>query len=244
MSAGIRPQDEKVFAEAAKLFQVWLVLRQGNPSSFKYIGLKAYFPKPITCKAKTADRNARATGAAAARGRIYYETSGLVIDPTVHKNLFDGKKTGSALEIWNQFKLEYLDDKASGYTVNQDATHTHFGCVQLRGKYLYSDYDLYDIIVVGHETANLALITTRDGAPNFTTARQNKIEDFVNDKIGAEMVHHGGQFQFSEHTNDIVEIFGPEGETFVGPAAPWYARHFPKRRAPGPTGGFITMFKK
>ena len=242
MSAGIRSQDEKVFAEAAKKFQVWIVLRQGNPASFKYIGLKNYFPKPITCKAKTADRNARAT--AATPGRIYYETSGLVVDPTIHKNLFDGKKSASALSIWNQFKLEYLDNKGSGYTVNTEPTHAHYGCVQLRGKYLYSDYDLYDIIVVGHERANLTLLTTRDGAPNFTTARQNKIEDFVNDKIGAEMVHHGGQFQFSEHTNDIVEIFGPEGETFVGHAAPWYHRNFPQRRAPGPDGGFITMFKK
>jgi hypothetical protein len=242
MSNGIRPQDQKVFAEAAQKFQVWIVLRQTNESSFKYIGLTGYFPKPITCKAKTADTNAQATGPA--MKRAHYETAGLVADPTVHKNLFGAKKAESALHIWTGFKKQYLDDKASGYTVNADSTHKHFGCVQLRGEYLYSDYDLYDIIVVGHENANLALIGTRDGAPNFTTARQNKIEDFVNDRIGAEMVHHGGQFQYSEHTSDIVEIFGPKGERFTAPAAAWYSAHFPNRRAPGPKGGFAALSKK
>jgi len=39
-------------------------------------------------------------------------------------------------------------------------------------------------------------------------------------------------------------VFGPEGEPFVEPAASWYARYFPHRRAPGPAGGFAAMQKK
>ena len=73
--------------------------------------------------------------------------------------------------------------------------------------------------------------------------RRFPVESFINGRIGAEMVHHGGQFQFSEHTNDIVEIFGSKGESHVGPAGAWYAKNFPHRRAPGPPGGFAAMKK-
>jgi hypothetical protein len=100
--------------------------------------------------------------------------------------------------------------------VDRDPKSKHYGCVQYKGKYLHSDYDLYDIIVVGHERA---VVGERDGAADFRPARLFPIEDFVNGRIGAEMVHHGGQFQFSEHTNHLVEIFGPKGESFVEPAA-------------------------
>ena len=240
MSAGMRPQDERVFAEAAKKFQVWLVVRQTNPASWKYIGLSRYFPKPITCKAKTADIDALHGSGPRAR----YDTAGLVVDPTIHKDVFGGDKATKTLGLWNGFKSEYLDAKGSDYAVDRDRKSRHYGCVQYKGKYLHGDYDLYDIIVVGHERANLAVVGERDGAPDYRPARLFPIEDFVNGRIGAEMVHHGGQFQYSEHTNDIVEIFGPQGESFVEPAASWYAKHFPNRKAPGPAGGFASMQKK
>ena len=76
-----------------------------------------------------------------------------------------------------------------------------------------------DFIVVGHERANVAVVGTRDGVPDYRPARQSRIEEFVNGRIGAEMVHHGGQFQYSEHTRDVVEIFGPQGERSTEPAA-------------------------
>jgi hypothetical protein len=240
MSAGMRPQDERVFAEAAKKFQVWLVVRQTNPASWKYIGHTQYFPKPITCKPKTADVDAF-PGPGMPRPR--YDTAGLVVDPTIHKNVFSGDKTIKAVALWNDFQSEYLAAQGSDYKVDSDPKSRHYGCLQYHGKYLHGDYDLYDIIVVGHERANLAVVGTRDGAPDYRPARLFPIEDFVNGRIGAEMVHHGGQFQFSEHTNDIVEIFGPKGEREVAPAASWYAKNFPNRRAPGPAGGFATMQK-
>jgi hypothetical protein len=240
MSEGMRPQDERVFAEAAKKFQVWLLVRQTNQASWKYIGLPNYFPKPITCKAKTADIDAL-PGAGGQRSR--YDTAGLVVDPTVHKNVFSGAKATGALRLWNDFKADYLGARGSDYQVDSDPKSRHFGCVQYKGKYLHGDYDLYDIIVVGHVRANLAVVGTRDGAPDFRPARLLPIEDFVNGRIGTEMVHHGGQFQYSEHTNDVVEIFGPNGESAVEPAAAWYAKNFPDRRAPGPAGGFAAMQK-
>ena len=241
MSAGMRPQDERVFADAARKFKVWLIVRQTNPASWKYIGLPQYFPKPITCKAKTADLDAF-PGPGMKRSR--YDTAGLVVDPTVHKNVFSGEKAGKAMELWNDFKSEYLGKENSDYSVDGDSKSRHYGCVLYKGKYLHGDYDLYDIIVVGHERANLAVVGERDGAPDFRPAHLFPLEDFVNGRIGAEMVHHGGQFQFSEHTNDVVEIFGPKGERDVQPAAPWYHKNFPHRRAPGPEGGFATLLKK
>ena len=96
MSVGMRPQDDQVFAEAARKFQVWLVVHQTNPASWKYIGLSHYFPKPITCKAKTAATNAfPGTGMPRAR----YDTAGLVVDPTVHKGVFSGEKSIKALGL-------------------------------------------------------------------------------------------------------------------------------------------------
>jgi len=237
MSAGMRPQDELVFAEAAKKFKVWLVVRQTNPASWKYIGLSKYFPKPITCKAKTADLDSLLPG----KPRARYDTAGLVVDPKVHGNVFSSGKLHSALGLWTKFKAEYLDVAGSGYTVDRDVKSRHFGCVQFREKYLHGDYDLYDIIVVGHESANLAVVGRRDGVPDYRPARLFRIEEFVNGRIGAEMVHHGGQFQYSEHTSDVVEIFGPQGERATAPAATWYAKNFPHRRAPGPVGGFEAL---
>jgi hypothetical protein len=247
MSAGMRPQDERVFADAATKFQVWLIVRQTNPASWKYIGLTHYFPKPITCKPKTADLDAF-PGSGMPRAR--YDTAGLVVDPTIHKAVFSGDKTAKALGLWTDFKAEYLtaagaNDKSSDYRVDTDKQSRHYGCLQYKGKYLHGDYDLYDIIatVGGQERANLAVVGTRDGVADYRPAHLFPIEDFVNGRIGAEMVHHGGQFQFSEHTNDTVEIFGPRGEREVAPAASWYAKHFPHRRAPGPAGGFAVMKK-
>jgi len=241
MSAGMRPQDERVFTDAAQKFQVWLIVRQTNPASWKYIGLSHCLPKPITCKAKTADLDAF-PGPGMKRSR--YDTAGLVVDPTVHKNVFSGVKAVKALQLWNDFKSEYLGRKGSDYSIDADSNSRHYGCVLYKGKYLHGDYDLYDIIVVGHERANLAVVGERDGAPDFRPARLFPLEEFINGRIGAEMVHHGGQFQFSEHTNDIVEIFGPKGERDTQPAASWYARNFPQRRAPGPAGGFATLLKR
>lgn len=241
MSAGMRPQDERVFAEAAKKFQAWIIVRQTNPASWKYVGLSRYFPKPITCKAKTADVDAM-PGPGMPRPR--YTTAGLVVDPTIHKNVFTGDKVASAMDLWNDFKADQLDVKGSGYAVDRDLKSPHYGCVEYQGKYLHGDYDLYDIIVVGHERGNLAVVGSRDGIPDFRPARQFPVEDFVNSRIGAEMVHHGGQFQFSEHTNDIVEIFGPKAERDTQPAASWYHKNFPDRRAPGPQGGFKSMLQK
>ncbi len=154
MSVGMREQDERVFFDAAKEFKVWLVVRQTNRESLKYIGLSRYFPKPITCKAKTAGFDAYAR---AGLPRSRYVTAGLVVDPTVHKNVFGGDKTAeNILDLWSHFKSEYLEAKESDYSVDPDSKSLHFGCVQYKGKYLHSDYDLYDIILVGHERANLA----------------------------------------------------------------------------------------
>jgi len=238
MSVGMRPQDERVFEKAASTFHVWLVVRQTNPASWKYIGLSGYFPKPITCKAKTADTDALPD---VGMPRSRYDTAGLVVDPTVHKHIFRGDKAMKARDLWNDFKNEHLAVKGSGYAVDGDPRSPHYGCVKYKGKYLHGDYDLYDIIVVGHERANVAVVGERDGVPDFRPAHLFPIEDFINGRIGAEMVHHGGQFQYSEHTNETVQIFGPNGEFFVEPAASWYAKYFPHRRAPGPTGGFAAM---
>lgn len=73
--------------------------------------------------------------------------------------------------------------------------------MKYKGKYLHGDYDLYDIIVVGHERANLAVVGERNGVPDFRPAHLFPIDDFINDRIGAERAHHGGQFRSSSIRN-------------------------------------------
>jgi hypothetical protein len=237
MGDGIRPRDRGVFAEAAKEFQVWIVMRQTNEASWKYIGLPKYFPKPITCKAKTANLD---SFLGPSFPRVRYDTAGLVVNPEIHNNVYGGAKPDAG-DLWRDFRRRYLDVRGSDYAVDMDCRSRHFGCVIYQDKYLHGDYDLYDIIVVGHERANLAVVGTRDGAADYRPARLLPIEEFVNGRIGAEMVHHGGQFQYSKHTDDVVEVFGPNGETFVGAAAGWYKKYFPDRKPPGPKGGFKAM---
>lgn len=164
MSVGMRPQDERVFEKAARTFHVWLVVRQTNPASWKYIGLSGCFPKPITCKAKTADTDALSE-AGMPRGR--YDTAGLVVDPTVHKHIFRGDKAIKARDLWKDFKSEHLAVKGTDHAVDGDPRSPHYGCVKYKGKYLHGDCDLYDIIVVGHERAILAVVGERDGVPDF-----------------------------------------------------------------------------
>ena len=67
----MRPTDKRVFLDAARQLQLWILVRRTNPASLRYIGLPGYLPKPIDCKAKTADLN---------QGR--YRVAGLVVDPT------------------------------------------------------------------------------------------------------------------------------------------------------------------
>jgi len=51
----MRSQDKAIFLEAARQFQIWILVRRTNRASLEYVGRPGYTPKRIDCKVKTAD---------------------------------------------------------------------------------------------------------------------------------------------------------------------------------------------
>src|SRR5580692_9242485 len=73
----MRSQDKAIFLEAARQFQIWILVRRTNRASLEYVGRPGYTPKRIDCKAKTADIDIAP-----------YQFQGLVVDPGIHPKAF------------------------------------------------------------------------------------------------------------------------------------------------------------
>ena len=191
----IRQQDKQKFADAAKDIGVWILVRGTNRKSLDYIGRAGYTPKPIDCKAKTAKRGPWA---------------GLVVNPYVAEQAFDDLPKQK--RFWDEH----------GNPVKYSARKTHYsvestgplqGCVKLDGKYIYGDYDLKAVVVPGHESATIALVTELHGVTNVRRGpKLYEVQRHVNNAIGVEMVQHGAEDEFMGHSEDTIFAFGPKGE--------------------------------
>jgi hypothetical protein len=133
--AMMRPQDERVFEDAARTIGVWILVRRTKPAALAYIGLAGYAPKPIHCKAKTADSDLAP-----------HKLAGLVTSPKVHPEAFNAAKRAHTLQLWTDFEREHLHP-GSPFALEMNLPSRHYGCVKLNGKYIHADYDLYDIIL-------------------------------------------------------------------------------------------------
>ena len=193
----MRPNDKLIFLQAARELKLWILVRRTNVASLQYIGQPGYVPKPIDCKAKTADRDV---------GRC--TLAGLVVDPTLQPLAFSPGKLEKAQQEWCNYGQQML---ASGrYTV--DITTLRYGLVKFDGSYLNGDYDLYDIIDPEQASRNLAAVETLLGQPHRRGASFYCVQDFVNPRIGVPMVQHGGEMQFADHSDQAIDAFGPNGE--------------------------------
>jgi len=202
----MRIQDQKVFREAARKFEVWIVVRQSNPRSEPYIGRGDCLPKPIECKAKTADVEV-------ARGKY---TAGLVVSPEVHPRAFGPGKLQDALKVWKEFALRRLHPRGK-YAVEMRRESPYYGCVMLGGKYLYSDYDLYDIIDPRNPFDRTGFKGRIRGRLNFHGPFFKPVMQFINARIRsgrnrAWMIQHGEQVQLGHEEKGEYDIFGPGGE--------------------------------
>lgn len=196
----MRRQDKQVFLQAARHFSSWLLVRRTNRDSLPYIGLPGYTPKPIDCKAKTADKNVGS-----------YVPAGLVADPTIHPLAFEGEKAHKAARIWTEMKAHF----GSKYSVETNTKHKHYGCLKCEGKFLHGDYDLKDIVDTKAPTRNLALVDTLLDTPHRWGAKFWDIQSFINTRIGSPMVQHGAEAQYAGHAAEAIDVFGPNGEDFT-----------------------------
>ncbi len=147
----MRLNDKKIFLQVAQELKLWILVRRTNLASLQYIGRAGYAPKPIDCKAKTADQNVGPSLLA-----------GLVVDPTEQPLAFSPSKREKAIVEWRKHGHEML---ASGYAVEKNNPITR-GLVKRDGSFLHGDYDLYDIVDPEAASRNLAAVESLLGQPH------------------------------------------------------------------------------
>lgn len=220
----MRPGDGIVFRDAAKTYRLWILVRRINKSSMPYIGRAGYCPKRIDCKAKTASRDCDG-----------HDLAGLVAVPGIHPQAFVPGKLLHALRSWYRFLVDRglirstkptlrdqgleesrnLNAKNGPYSVDLFIKSKHFGCLKLNNQWIHGDYDLKDIVVPGQERRNIALVEELHGQPHMRGPKLPMVQDYVNRRLGVPMVQHGAQAQYTDHADERIDVFGPNGEQFT-----------------------------
>lgn len=150
----MRTRDEQIFLKAAAKFNAWILVREDNEFSLPYVGKASYQPKPIACKPKTANNLV-----------VEKKIAGLVADPFRWPQAFKGEKLAKAQSEWIQFRnlhqlghfkrtpdghvFDGRNHSALGFGIDTSPRSQHEGCLTFEGKYLYGDYDLFDIVFLG-----------------------------------------------------------------------------------------------
>lgn len=212
----IRPEDKEVFAAAALEIGVYILVRGTNEASLEYIPDPLCIPKPIDCKAKTANEGPLA---------------GLVVDPNENPRAFSDDRRKEA--------KKWIDLLPPRYTVDRDTASPFHGCVLLGGKRVHGDYDLKGIVLPGQEQRILTLVTESLGQDARRGPKFYDVQNFVNKAIGKPMVQHGAEDEYLDHSKDLGEtifVFFPEKrepKLLRGPAETkaWYAKEL-KGRSP------------
>jgi len=207
----MREQDKTVFENAAKIFGVWILVRAANPASLKYVGLPGFCPKPIDCKAKTADRGPNA---------------GLVMafDAVDPLSCYSAKKYDRAKNAWQEFlesqgvrSYKALSKKSHPrFRVDIDLKSPRFGCLMLvtglgQGEYIHADYDLKGIMRELEEDLNVGLQQRLHGQLHIIDPYFRKVQLHLNGQIGPGMIQHAGEDLFADHTEDEIHVFPPTG---------------------------------
>ena len=231
----MKPEHVRVFLQAAKAHSVVILVRRTNPESIKYMGRAGYVPKPIDCKAKTAQSDVMINGK-------LRKTAGLVVNPQLPgfssafqsaRKLNDAKKCWEDLEP-NVSKLVYNARGANTSTylhrdkrffVQMDPGHEHFGCVMIsetglvsNGSYIHGDYDLYGIVPVEDPQNNVIIQEQLHGKPHNRGLKFSQVQLSINQglrRIGGRklpMILHGSQEKFaSAHSDESIDVFWPHG---------------------------------
>jgi hypothetical protein len=128
--------------------------------------------------------------------------------------------------IWGE---EHAAVHAPGWSwrLDMDWRSPHFGCLQLKGartesrwSYLHGDYDLKDVIVAGKEHENLKRVKRANGVEDVVARLRrthkthgvtfSELVDVLNRRMGADMIQHGAEAQFTGHSDDIIAVIYPD----------------------------------
>jgi len=214
----MRDKDREIFKNVAREKNVWLLARLTNPKSLKWADEKLrgndnYIPKPISCKAKTANHD----------NDTRYQIAGLVADPYHHCDKFD--RPDDARKYWDEFSTAHLAQDyeqtgmgRDGYSVDVNPNSPHYFCAQRDGKYIHADYDLLDIIDAENPRVNEIIESLLDGARHNYNPRFPEIQRVLNTRMDTPMVQHGGEAQFTFLSEQPIHVFfplfGPNGEDY------------------------------
>jgi hypothetical protein len=225
------------FQRAAAHFKVWILVRRGNPASLKWIGVAGYVPKPLDCKAKTAEIDVGAT-----------QCAGLVASPELLPAAFSPEKLVEANKEWPKFlervytfdpknpqanlAADRLDENDPNrvrktYTIQTDKSHQHYGCVMYKpvfraqAEYLHADYDLYAVAAEADPKSNVFVQETgMSGLPHSRSQKLYDVQYFLKaagvmkgQEVGSPMVRHGEQDTFKTVWNEKLDVFWPDGNT-------------------------------
>jgi len=196
-------EHEAVFSQVAVQTQYWIFVRLTNKESIRYSNLSTYVPKRIDCKAKTADSNSL---------KGPWQIAGLVVDYRIHSDVFKPDKINSAKTAWSDFEGHVLNRPGSGYCTDGNRQSKHYGCVMLNGKYIYSDYDLWDIIDPANPRPNLGVVEELHGQLHIRNRLQRKVEEALARTPLAQLVQHSGEMQYAVPSDQPIDAFGPGGE--------------------------------
>jgi len=221
------PKHVEAFKRAAVHFKVWILVRRGNSASLEWIGKRGYTPKPLDCKAKTADRNVES-----------FRCAGLVASPILMPAGFTPSKLQSALEEWPKFlPLLYtfdpknprsnLDADKAGkhYTLQLDKSDKHYGCVMYKpvfraqAEFIHADYDLYAVVPADDPKSNVFVRELgMGGQPHSRSQRLYDVQYFLKaagilkgQDCGSPMVRHGEQETFKTDWDEVLDVFWPDG---------------------------------
>ena len=188
---------KRVFYDAADRFTCWIGVREPNPYSQDYGGHEDAVPKPVECKAKTADH-------------AESPLRGLVVDPVARPDAFQPGSRGRAQQAWDEdFLVE--GRVPPGFTVEESGEER--GLVRLNGRKIFADYDLMTIVRSNAEGD--FCFTTREELEELA----GQVEDYVNRRLPKPMIQHGPEFLYggvgAKH-GEFVLWFGPEGRFRMG----------------------------
>ena len=76
-------------------------------------------------------------------------------------------------------------------------------------KFIHGDYDLYDLVGVDEPARRETTESKTDGVPHNYGRFWKDVSANLNKKFNVEMIQHGSQVHFSDHTDEWIDMFTP-----------------------------------